>query len=107
MYASISHSYAHLILAVGIVREPTVWGFITSPYPDIHYIGWAIEVPSPPSHLTATAVPRIYYQTTSVPEWVSTYQKPTTVATIPSLETPSGQVSCYAMSMRAGADQAA
>ena len=27
---SISHSYTHLILALGIVREPTVWGFITS-----------------------------------------------------------------------------
>ena len=27
-----SHSYTHLILALGIVREPTVWGFITSKY---------------------------------------------------------------------------
>ena len=26
------HSYIHLILALGIVREPTVWGFITSKY---------------------------------------------------------------------------
>ena len=25
-----SHSYTHLILALGIVREPTAWGFITS-----------------------------------------------------------------------------
>ena len=32
MYASNSHSYTHLILALGIVREPTVWGFITSKY---------------------------------------------------------------------------
>ena len=39
MYASISHSYTHLILALGIVREPTVWGFITSKYPGIHDIG--------------------------------------------------------------------
>ena len=30
MYASNSHSYTHLILALGIVREPTVWVFITS-----------------------------------------------------------------------------
>ena len=27
-----SHSYTYLILALGIVREPTVWGFITSKY---------------------------------------------------------------------------
>ena len=39
MYASNSHSYAHLILALGIVREPTVWVFITSKYPGIHDIG--------------------------------------------------------------------
>ena len=28
-----------LILALGIVREPTVWVFITSKYPGIHDIG--------------------------------------------------------------------
>ena len=39
MYASNSHSYTHLILALGIVREPTVWGFISSKYPGIHDIG--------------------------------------------------------------------
>ena len=39
MYASNYHSYTHLILALGIVREPTVWVFITSKYPDIHDIG--------------------------------------------------------------------
>ena len=39
MYASNSHSYTHLILALGIVREPTVWVFITSQYPGIHDIG--------------------------------------------------------------------
>ena len=39
MYASNSHSYTHLILALGIVREPTVWVFLTSQYPDIHDIG--------------------------------------------------------------------
>ena len=42
MYASNSHSYTHLILALGIVREPTVWVFITSKYPGIHDIGLAI-----------------------------------------------------------------
>ena len=36
MYASNSHSYNHLILALGIVRKPTVWVFITSEYPGIH-----------------------------------------------------------------------
>ena len=41
MYASNSHSYTHLILALGIVREPTVWGFITSEYPGTHDIGLA------------------------------------------------------------------
>ena len=39
MYASNYHSYTHLILALGIVREPTVWVFITSQYPGIHDIG--------------------------------------------------------------------
>ena len=42
MYASNSHSYTHLILALGIVREPTIWGFITSEYPGIHDIALAI-----------------------------------------------------------------
>ena len=41
MYASNSHSYTHLILALGSVREPTVWVFITSKYPGIHDIGRA------------------------------------------------------------------
>ena len=36
IYASYSHSYTHLILGLGIVRKPTVWGFITSHYPGIH-----------------------------------------------------------------------
>ena len=39
MYASNSHSYTHLILALSIVRKPTVWVFITSKYPGIHDIG--------------------------------------------------------------------
>ena len=39
IYASNSHSYTHLIPALGIVREPTVWVFITSNYPGIHDIG--------------------------------------------------------------------
>ena len=41
MCASNSHSYTHLILALGIVREPTVWVFISSKYPGIHGIGRA------------------------------------------------------------------
>ena len=41
MYASNIHSYTHLILALGIVSEHTVWGFITSQYPDIHDTGRA------------------------------------------------------------------
>ena len=36
MYASNSHTYAHLILALGIA---TVWVFITLQYPGIHEIG--------------------------------------------------------------------
>ena len=39
MCASNSHSYTHLILAVGIVRKPRVWVFITSKYPGTHDIG--------------------------------------------------------------------
>ena len=33
------HSYTHLILALGIVRAPTVWGFMTSKYSCTHNIG--------------------------------------------------------------------
>ena len=43
LYASNSHSYTHLILALGIVRKPTVWIFITSKYPGIHDIGLPIH----------------------------------------------------------------
>ena len=39
MYASNPHSYTHLILALVIVREPTIWVFITLKYPGIHDIG--------------------------------------------------------------------
>ena len=41
MCASNYHSYTHFILALGIVREPTVWvlNFITSKHPGIHDIG--------------------------------------------------------------------
>ena len=39
MCASNSHSYTHLIQALGIVREPTVWVFITSKYPGTRDIG--------------------------------------------------------------------
>ena len=44
MYASNSHSYTHLILALDIVKEPTVWVFITSEYPGIHVIGLPTHV---------------------------------------------------------------
>ena len=43
MYASNSHSYTHLILALGIVRKPTVWLFITSKYTGTHDIGLPIK----------------------------------------------------------------
>ena len=46
MYASNSHSYTNLILALGIVREPTLWGLMTSKYPCTHDIGWADVTPS-------------------------------------------------------------
>ena len=39
--ARIYHSYTHLILALGIVREPTFWEFITSKYSCTHDIGRA------------------------------------------------------------------
>ena len=39
MYASNSHSYTDLILVLGIVREPTVWGFMPSKYSGVHDIG--------------------------------------------------------------------
>ena len=39
MYASNSHSNTRLKLALGIVREPTVWVFITSKYPGTYDIG--------------------------------------------------------------------
>ena len=45
MYASNPHSYTHLILALGIVREPAVWVFITSNYPGIHDFGLPIITP--------------------------------------------------------------
>ena len=48
MYASNSHRYTHLILALGIVREPTLWVLITSKYPGTHDIGllriWACKI---------------------------------------------------------------
>ena len=48
MCASNSHSYTHLILALGIVREPTVWGFITSKYPGTRDIGLPTGVDGEP-----------------------------------------------------------
>ena len=44
MCASNSHSYTHLILALGIVREPTGWVFITSEYPGIHELACLLLV---------------------------------------------------------------
>ena len=41
MYAYNSHICTHLTLALGIVREPTIWIFITSKYPSTHDIGLA------------------------------------------------------------------
>ena len=39
MCASNSHSYTHLIQALGIVRKPTLWVFITSKYHGTRDIG--------------------------------------------------------------------
>ena len=39
MYASNSHSYTHLILALGIVRKPTVWVLLLHQAIGIHDIG--------------------------------------------------------------------
>ena len=39
MYANISHGYTHLILALGIVSEARVWGFIT-----LNYIGYYDDI---------------------------------------------------------------
>ena len=40
MNASNSYSYTRLIVALGIVRKPSMWEFITSKYPAIiHDIG--------------------------------------------------------------------
>ena len=47
IYASDYHSYTRLILALGIVKEPTVWGFIFSQYPDIHDISRASDSVTP------------------------------------------------------------
>ena len=44
MYASNSHRYTHLILALGIVSKPTVWVFMTSEYPSIHDIGLPVPL---------------------------------------------------------------
>ena len=35
------HSFTHLLLALGIVREPTVWEFMTTKYYCAHDIGRA------------------------------------------------------------------
>ena len=38
MYANNSHTYTHLIIALGIVRNPTIWGLITPKYSCTHDI---------------------------------------------------------------------
>ena len=53
MYASNSHSYTHLIIALGIVRKPV--GFITWQYPGIHMtlaglLAGGMATCGPPSH---------------------------------------------------------
>ena len=44
MYASNFHSYTHLIRALGIVRDPSVWVFITSQYPGYMTLAWLLCV---------------------------------------------------------------
>ena len=44
MNANNSHRYTHLVLALGIVINPTVCGFITSPRLCLHDIGRATVV---------------------------------------------------------------
>jgi hypothetical protein len=57
MYASNSHSYTHLILALGIVREPTVWDFITSNI-SWHTLHW-------PAYYCTTILAHVLYTRTS------------------------------------------
>ena len=58
MYASNSHSYTHLIQALGIVRKPTVWVFLTSKYPGTHDIGLpSVRSWEPPTPLALLALP--------------------------------------------------
>ena len=63
MYASNSHSYTHLILALGIVREPTVWGFITLQYPGTHDIGLPSFSPAEIIYWLAPLVPVKWHRT--------------------------------------------
>ena len=58
MYASNSQSYTHLILALVIVREPTVWVLITSKYPGTHDIGLPANTISSPAHAHPAALVR-------------------------------------------------
>ena len=63
MNDSNSHSYTPLIPALGIVREPTIWGFITSEYPGIHDIGLPNDryVPQPVVDATEASRPVAQY----------------------------------------------
>ena len=63
MYASNPHSYTHLIIALGIVRKLTMWGFITSQYPGIHAIG----LPSVTQASARTLCPA------PIPTWANTW----------------------------------
>ena len=57
-----SHSYTHLVLALGIIREPTIWGFITTKRPG----SWRTVEPRgfpftcPPPHLQSLLVNSVY-----------------------------------------------
>ena len=64
MYASNSHSYTHLKLALGIVRKPTVWVFMNSKYHGIHDIGLAKDMPSTMSLMRDTDQSLLKYKLT-------------------------------------------
>ena len=53
MYASNSHSYTHLILALGIVREPTVWGLLLQNILAYMTLAWLLTVQRMTWHLSS------------------------------------------------------
>ena len=79
MYARNSHSYSYLILAPGIVREPTVWVYITSKYPGIHDMaGLVTRPPSSSDELLEHAHCSSCLHFHCVPEHVSACRDPST-----------------------------